>query len=100
MGLAVVIGGVSIVLALQLVSTNPRFLIAVGIASVALWIGLAYVVATNIDLAFWLSSKGVGYYTAELSSRVALMVVSALLPLATAVRASLPAGSAPRASAP
>jgi hypothetical protein len=96
--LVLVIAGTTIVLALQLVSSRPGFLVAVGIGSSAIWIAVVYLLATNIGLAFWLSSHGLEYYMAELSSEVALMLLSAILPLAAGLQAGRRSRPAPRPS--
>ena len=84
--IALVAAFVVVGLAVQLVSTDPRFLIVVGALTTIFWVTSIFVLLPAYQVGFWLSSHGVETLSNELETELLLMLPSGLLPLAAGIR--------------
>jgi hypothetical protein len=83
--LAVVALAVLTVLGIQLLSTNPRFLVAVGLLTVAFCV-VALIAVPNYNVAYWASVHDLEYTDSDLQTTLLLMLPSGLLPLYAGLR--------------
>ncbi len=83
--LAVVALAVLIVLGIQLLSANPRFLVAVGLLTVAFWVA-ALIAVPNYNVGYWASVHDLEYSGSDLDTMLLLMLPSGLLPLFAGLR--------------
>lgn len=83
---ALVALAVSAVLLLQVLSTAPRYLAAVGVASTVLWIVTILVVLPNYDVDYWASVHGLEFRYGDTETETLLMLPSGLLPVIAAIR--------------
>ena len=79
--LVVLAAVVSVVLAVQLVSSDRRFLVAVGVATTTLWIVTFVALLPNIHIVYWAELHGLEFDSARMETETLLMLPSGLLPL-------------------
>ena len=75
-----------LVVALPLLSSNPRWLVAAGVFSAAAWLVVIFFLLPSYQVGFWMSSHGLEVRSNELGSEMLFLLPSALLPLAAGLR--------------
>jgi hypothetical protein len=86
LSLSVLVVAISIVLALELLSSDARFLILIGMATTALWVVVLVVLLPNYNVVYWAEVHGLEFYSANLEAETLLMLPSGLLPVIAGIR--------------
>jgi hypothetical protein len=83
--LFVVAFAVLVALGVQLLSTDPRFQVAVGLLTTALWLVILFELP-NYNVGYWASVHGIEYTGSNLDREFLLMLPSGLLPLIAGIK--------------
>lgn len=79
------VAAVVALLILQVLFSDPRYLVGIGVATTLLWIVCLAFIEPNYNVSYWASSHGVGFRSG-LETETLVMLPSGLLPLIAGIR--------------